>query len=159
MDSPPLRAKPKNEVMKDSNSPDVTPVFIVEDHKMVRHMISQLIQRSPDFILCGEAASAEAALAQIPDCQPQLVLVDVSLPGMNGIELIRILHDQYPDIWTLALSAHDESFYAGQALSAGARGYVMKEKSETLLEALRQVRNGDIYISDKVQALLDGSQI
>ena len=140
-----------------SSLENVISVFIVEDHKMVRRVMGQLIQRSPDLNLCGEAPSAEAALAQIPACQPQLVLVDISLPGMNGIELIRILHEQYPEMWTLALSAHDESIYASQALRAGARGYVMKEKTENLLEAIRQVRNGDIYLSDKLRTILDGS--
>lgn len=143
--------------MTHSNLPDVTSVFIVEDHKVVRRVIGQLIQRSPDLSLCGEAPSAEAALAQIPACQPQLVLVDISLPGMNGMELIRILHEQYPDMWTLALSAHDESIYASQAIRAGARGYVMKEKTENLLEAIRQIRRGNIYLSDKLRPILDGS--
>jgi DNA-binding NarL/FixJ family response regulator len=133
----------------------VTTIFIVEDHEMVRQVLGRLIQRSPDFTLCGEADSAEAALLQIPECQPQLVLVDVSLPGMSGIELIRILHEQYPTMWTMVLSAHAESVYAIQALQAGARGYVMKEKPEILMEALRRVRNGDVYVSEKLQGILN----
>lgn len=134
-----------------------TLVFIVEDHHLVRRMLGKLIQHNPGFTLCGEADSAEAALAQIPDCHPQLVLVDISLPGMNGIELIHILHERYPRILVLALSGHDESVYALSALEAGARGYVMKEKPHKVAEAIHHVRDGGIYVSDKVQALLDDS--
>jgi YesN/AraC family two-component response regulator len=78
---------------------------------MVRRLTGKWIQRTPGLSLCGEAASAEAALVQIPDCQSQLVLVDVSLPGMSGIELIRILHEAYPNMLLLALSGHDERMY------------------------------------------------
>lgn len=133
-----------------------TSVFIVEDHEVVRRVLSQFIERLPDFNLCGVAATAEAALVQIPDYQPQLVLVDVSLPGMSGIELIRILHEQYPAMWTLAVSAHEEGVYAGQALNAGARGYVMKGKTEQLREALRQVSSGNIYLSERMEIMLNG---
>jgi DNA-binding NarL/FixJ family response regulator len=143
--------------MSQPNTLDITDVFIVEDHKMVRHVLGQLIQRAPDLNLCGEAPSAEEALVQIPDCQPQLVLVDVSLPGMNGIDLIRILHEKYPDMLLLALSGHDESVYGAMAIRAGARGYVMKGKIEEAQEAIRRVLNGDIYLSDNMRAILDGS--
>ena len=137
------------------NQFNTTSVFIVEDHEVVRRVLSQFIERLPDFSLCGAAATAEAALAQIPNYQPQLVLVDVSLPGMNGIELIRILHEQYPTMWTLAVSAHEEGVYAGQALNAGARGYVMKGKTEQLREALRQISSGNIYLSERMETLLN----
>jgi DNA-binding NarL/FixJ family response regulator len=131
-----------------------TLVFIVEDHHMVRRMLGRLIQHTAGFSLCGEADSAEAALVQIPDCQPQLVLVDISLPDMNGIELIRILSERYPLMLTMAISGHDESVYAIAALEAGARGYVMKEKPERVVEGIHHVRDGNIYVSDKVQELL-----
>jgi DNA-binding NarL/FixJ family response regulator len=136
---------------------DVTSVFIVEDHKILRRVMTQLIQRTPSLRLCGTAASAEAALEQIPTCRPQLVLIDVSLPGMNGIELIRILHGKYPDLMLLAVSGHDESVYGAQAIAAGARGYVMKGEVEKIREAIRQVRNGHIYLSDTVRAVLNNS--
>lgn len=142
--------------MAQLSSSNITSVFIVEDHDVVRRVLSQLIRSLPDLSLCGMAPTAEAALEQIPECNPQLVLVDVSLPGMNGIDLIRILHEKYPEMWMLALSAHEESVYASLALRAGARGYVMKGKTDSLLEAMRQVRKGDIYVSDKVQALING---
>jgi DNA-binding NarL/FixJ family response regulator len=138
-----------------NNDQEITRVFIVEDHDMVRRMLGKLIDRIPELTLCGAAASAEAALAQIPVQNPQLVLVDISLPDMNGIELIRILHERWPEIQTLTLSGHDERLFAIQALRAGARGYVMKGKVEKVVEAIRLVRNGDIYISEAVRASLD----
>ncbi|MCI0394247.1 MAG: response regulator transcription factor [Chloroflexi bacterium] len=134
---------------------NTTAVFIVEDHEIMRRMLAKIIQYTSGLTLCGEAASAEAALKQIPDCQPQLVLIDVSLPGMDGIELIGILSQQNPDLLLLAVSGHDENVYAADALRAGARGYVMKGKLEKLEEAIRHVCNGGIYVSDAVRAILD----
>lgn len=130
-------------------------VFIVEDHPAVRKMLGRLIRRSDGLALCGEAGSAEAALEQIPACGAQLVLVDISLPGMDGIELIRVLHDRYPHLLSLAISGHDEGVYAVPALRAGAHGYVMKGEVLKVGEAIRQVRNGEVYASDEVRAKLD----
>lgn len=135
---------------------NITSVFIVEDHAAVRRMMGKLIARAPDLSLCGEAASAEAALEQIQACEPHLVLVDISLPGMDGIELIGILHDRYPEILALAVSGHDESVYALPALRAGARGYVMKGAIVKVAEAIHHVRQGGIYATNEVQAQLEG---
>lgn len=130
-------------------------VFIVEDHAAVRKMLGRLIRRSDGLALCGEAGSAEAALEQLPSCGPQLVLVDISLPGMDGIELIRVLHERYPHLVLLAISGHDESVYAVPAIRAGARGYVMKGEVLKVAEAIRQVCNGNVYASDEVRAKLE----
>ena len=140
--------------MTQSNPADSIRVLIVEDHELVRRALKKLIQRSSVSTWCGEAASAEAALDLIPECRPQLVLIDISLPGMNGIELIHVLHEKYPDLWLLALSAHDESVYGVRAIEAGAHGYVMKEKVDKVLEAIRQVSNGHLYVSDALRAVL-----
>ena len=96
MPSRPIVATRKREAVSEPRE-DETSIFIVEDHRLVRHMLGKLIRRNPDFTLCGRAATGEAALEQIPACQPKLVLVDVSLPGIDGIELIRILHERYPE--------------------------------------------------------------
>lgn len=139
-----------------SNGPtEEIKVFIVEDHDAVRKMLGRLIQRSDGLSLCGQAESAEAALEQLPACDVQLVLVDVSLPGTDGIELIRILHERYPDLLSLAISGHDESVYAIPALRAGARGYVMKGEVLKVAEAIRHVRDGGIYASEEVREKLD----
>lgn len=131
-------------------------VFLVEDHDVMRRMLGKMIRRAPDLALCGEAASAEVALAEILASGAQLVLVDISLPGMDGIELIRILHEQRPQLLTLAVSGHDESVYGVRALRAGARGYVLKGELLKVAEAIRQVRDGGLYASDRVRAGLDG---
>ena len=143
--------------MKSPIGEDLTNVFIVEDHNLVRRAMGQMIQRTPGLSLCGEAATAEAALAKIPACKPQLVLIDISLPGMNGIDLIRVLHEKYPSMLLLALSGHDESVYGALAIHAGARGYVMKGKREKVMEAIRHISNDHIYVSDKLRAILDGT--
>jgi DNA-binding NarL/FixJ family response regulator len=117
-------------------------VFIVEDHHLVRRVMGKWVGRTPGLVLCGEAASAEVALEKIPECRPRLALVDISLPGMTGIELIHILHEKYPDLWLLALSAHDKSLYGEMAVGAGAREYIMKDKVEQVQEAIGRLLNG-----------------
>lgn len=135
-------------------APDVD-IFLVEDHDIVRRLLGKVIERTSGFTLSGEASTAEAALAQMALRLPDLVLVDVSLPGMDGIELIRVLKERYPKLLTLAVSGHDESVYAAPALHAGARGYVMKGKLEAVVEAIRHVCTGGIYASEAVRARLE----
>lgn len=134
---------------------DVNRVFIVEDHEMVRRLLAKLIEQTPGVALNGTAGSAEEALEQIAENQPQLVLVDVSLPGMDGIELISVISKRWPHIRTLAVSGHDESLYAQAALQAGARGYVMKGKAVQVAEAIRAICNGELYLSEVVRKALD----
>ena len=130
-------------------------VFIVEDHDLMRHMLGQWVQRTSGLNLCGEAQNAEEALQQIPERHPDLALVDVSLPQINGIELIGMLQEQYPDLLILAISGHDENVYAVPALRAGAQGYLMKGDVDKLGEAIKQIRSGGIYASEAVRALLE----
>lgn len=133
-----------------------TRTFIVEDHTVFRQMLGKLVDHISGLTLCGAAATAEAALAQIPDCDPEFVLIDISLPDMNGIELIRILHQQYPNLSLLAISGHEEKVYAVSALKAGARGYVMKGKMEQVKRAIIGVCRGEIYASSEIwNELLD----
>jgi DNA-binding NarL/FixJ family response regulator len=134
---------------------DSVKVYIIEDHEIMRQTLSKVIARLPGFSLCGSAASAEAALEQIPTVNPQFVMVDVSLPDMDGIELIAILHKRYPDILLLSVSGHDESVYAVSAIQAGAGGYVMKGDMVKLVEAIRAVSDGGTYTSDKVGLALE----
>lgn len=144
-------------MMSQSNEDKTIRVFIVEDHEMVRNVLSKLINFSDGLTLCGVADSAEQALELIPASRPDLVLADVSLPGLSGIELIQILSEKYPDLWLLALSAHDESVYGVRAIEAGARGYVMKDQVNKLLKAIRLVSTGGLYVSDRLKAILDNS--
>lgn len=134
-------------------------IYIVEDHDIVRNLLVQLVERTPGVSLVGVAASAEEALEHIPARRPRLVLVDVSLPGMDGIDLIRLLHDRWPDIRTLAISGHDEALYAAATLNAGAHGYVMKGNVIQITEAIQRILEGEIYLSPQLRDLLNPDDI
>jgi DNA-binding NarL/FixJ family response regulator len=132
-------------------------IFIVEDHFVMQEVYDDLISREPDLEICGQAKTVEEALAAIPACQPDLVIVDVSLSGKNGIELVTALKEQSPDIPTLMISGHDESIYAEEAIRVGARGYIMKDKFRLFTVAIRQVLDGKIYLSEEIRDRFSGS--
>jgi DNA-binding NarL/FixJ family response regulator len=126
-------------------------VFLVDDHAMFREGLRQLIEREPDMSVCGDAADATAALAGIQSTEPDLVIVDISLGGTSGIDLIKMIKNQYEDLPVLVVSMHEESLYSERALRAGAMGYVMKhEPSKTVKTAIRKVLDGDLYLSQKM---------
>jgi DNA-binding NarL/FixJ family response regulator len=103
--------------------------------------------------ICGEAENAENALDCLGALKPDLVLADISLPGKNGLELIKDFHAIQPDLPVLVISMHDESLYAGRVLRAGGRGYIMKQEGgKKLMQAIRQVLDGKIYVSEKMSA-------
>ncbi len=125
-------------------------VLIVDDHPVFRHGISALINAEQDFEVCGQAHTSPLALDAMRKLNPDVALVDVSLPGTNGVELIKLMKAEQPKLPILVLSMHDESLYALRALRAGALGYVMKaEALNSVLIALRKVLEGRIYVSDK----------
>lgn len=125
-------------------------VLIVDDHPIVRHGMAQLINNDLGLRVCGEADSAPGALDAMRRLKPDLALLDISLQGTNGIELIKLMRAEQPKIAILMLSMHDESLYALRALRAGARGYVMKgEAMDHVLTAIRKVLAGDIYVSPR----------
>lgn len=126
-------------------------IFVVDDHPVMRKGYWFLMHQEPDLQVCGEASTAPEALEKIPKARPDLVIVDISLGGMNGLELIKHLQAQFPDMHTLVVSTHDEALYGERALLAGARGYIMKsEVDTTIIEAIRRVLNGGFYLSDKL---------
>lgn len=134
-----------------------TAVLLVDDHPMIRRGIADLINAEADLSVCGEAATMQEAMALAQKCKPQLVIVDVSLNGNNGIELMKNLATRWPNVPILAYSMHDEAIYAERALRAGAKGYVMKQSDpEVLLEAIRQVLKGKIFLSDPMSERLLG---
>jgi DNA-binding NarL/FixJ family response regulator len=123
-------------------------VLIVDDHPVFRNGISALIGGESDLWVCGEAESAPAALAAMRELRPDVAVLDISLQGTNGIELIKLMLAENPRLPLLMVSMHDESLYALRALRAGARGYVMKaEATRDMLTALRKVLTGEIYVS------------
>lgn len=130
-----------------------TRLLILDDHPMMRQGLAQLITNEPDLTVCGEAENVPQALAAIETAKPDLVLADISLPGRNGVELIKDLQTLHPGIPVLVISMHDESLYAERVLRAGGRGYVMKQEGgKKLMEAIRQVLSGQIYVSEKMSA-------
>lgn len=123
-------------------------ILMVDDHPIVREGMAQFLNAQADLDLCCEASSAAEALAVLPDCDPALVIVDISLKKDSGLDLIKVLRRAHPQLMLLAMSQHEESIFAERALRAGANGYLMKqEATENILMAIRQVLAGDIYLS------------
>ena len=132
-------------------------IFLVDDHAMFREGLRQLIEREPDMTVCGDAANASSALEGIPPARPDLVIVDISLGGTSGIDLIKAIKREYGDLPVLVVSMHDESLYAERALRAGAMGFVMKhEPSKTVKAAIRKVLGGDLHLSEKMASAMVG---
>ena len=127
-------------------------VFIVEDHPVMREGYVSLINAEPDLQVVGEAATAEDAFDQATDLDFDVAIVDLSLPGVNGVELIKRLRSINDDVKVLVVSAHDEALYAERALRAGARGYLMKhESAKGFVDAVRQVITGELFLSDSLR--------
>jgi len=126
-------------------------VVIVDDHPIVRQGLVQLLSCEPGFTVCAEAADAPTALSAIAETKPDIGIVDITLRGTNGIELIENIIAQWPKFPILVLSMHDESLYAQRALRAGAKGYMMKQEApDTLTKALRRILEGQIYVSENL---------
>ena len=126
-------------------------VLIVDDHPIFRNGIIQLINHEPDLYVCGEICSAAQALGAVEELKPDIVVLDLSIQGTNGIELMKSVRALHPHLPALMVSMHDESIYAERALRAGARGYVMKAApSEKVIEAIRRVLSGGIYLSEAI---------
>jgi len=130
-------------------------ILIVDDHGVFREGLIRIISQEKDLNVCGEATDAAEALEQIPRLKPDLVMVDISLEGMNGIDLTKNLRERFPTIRILVLSMHKESLYAERALRAGANGYIMKrERGQKLLGAIRHVLNGETYVSEELNKVI-----
>jgi DNA-binding NarL/FixJ family response regulator len=126
-------------------------VFVVDDHPIVREGLALLIDQEPDLVMCGAAEEAESALAAISASRPDVLILDISLRGRDGIELLKTIRSTDPDLPILVLSMHDEAMYAERALRAGANGYIMKqEATENVLVALRRLLRQEMYLSERI---------
>jgi DNA-binding NarL/FixJ family response regulator len=126
-------------------------VLIVDDHPILRKGLSMLINQEPDLTVVAEADNAQRALEMIEKHKPDMLIVDISLPGIDGIELIKTVKLSHRDLPSLVVSMHDESLFAERALRAGARGYIMKQEAlEKVLVAIRRVLAGEIFVSEKI---------
>jgi DNA-binding NarL/FixJ family response regulator len=134
-------------------SPVRKKILLVDDHPMMRIGVTTLINGEPDLTVCCQASNAEQALSEIPNCSPDLVITDMTMPGRGGLEFIKDVKGLYPDLPVLVVSMHDEMLHAERALRAGARGYLMKEAGgEKMLEAIRKVLEGQVYVSETMSA-------
>ena len=126
-------------------------IFIVDDHPIVREGLSLMMNREPDLMVCGEAEDASAALTAISTARPDFLIVDISLSGPDGLDLLKNIRARFRSLPVLVLSMHDETIYAERALRAGANGYIMKqEATEKVLVAVRQILNQKVYVSDRI---------
>lgn len=123
-------------------------ILIVDDHPIVRHGMAELLNQEEDLEVCGDAGDATEAMRMVEQCCPEIVIVDISLDGDNGIELIEQIKARHPQTKMLVSSIHDEKVFAGRALRAGAMGYVSKrENVRRIVSAIRRVLRGEIYLS------------
>lgn len=126
-------------------------VFLVDDHPIVRQGLTLLINQERDLTVCGEAEEMHSALQSIDSTKPDIVVLDISLNGPDGLDLLKHLRSRHPKLPVLMLSMHDESIYAERTLRAGANGYIMKqEATEKVLIALRRILSNEIYVSDRI---------
>ena len=126
-------------------------ILVVDDHPIVRQGLALLINREPDMLVCGEAEEAIGALHVLASAHPDVLIVDISLTGPDGLDLLKTIRTTHPTLPVLILSMHDESIYAERALRAGANGYIMKqEATEKVLVAVRRILSGEIYVSDLI---------
>ncbi|MFH0908978.1 MAG: response regulator transcription factor [bacterium] len=129
-----------------------TNVLIVDDHPIVRQGIKGLLQQEKDLVVCGEADSAGEALTCLSALRPDVVILDISLNGSDGLELTKAIRARDAMLPILIMSMHDEALYAERALRAGANGYIMKkEVASNLVQAVRRVLSGDIYVSENAR--------
>lgn len=121
-------------------------IFIVDDHPLIRRVLKQVLNLEPTLSVVGEAVSGEDTLRQLGGQRPDLFLIDFSLPGMDGAELVRKLTERVPDVPCLVVSSHHEPLYVKLALDAGACGYVLKGDPDVLVSAIERVLKGEIVV-------------
>lgn len=126
--------------------------LLVDDHPISREGLVYLINDANEYTVIAEASNAKEALDIIKKKEVDFAVIDISLKGMSGLQLIRKLKNTYPELHVLVVSMHDETLYAERALDTGADGYIMKEEaSSEVLKAIRQILSGKIYLSDVMQ--------
>ncbi len=140
--------------IRSSSPPQFKRILLVDDHPLMRRGQADLLSREQDLMVCGEAGTAREAMEAIPKLKPDLVLMDITLPDKDGLELLKDIQALYPGLPVLAMSMQDESLYAARVLRAGGRGYVMKGagSDEQLAHAIRTVLSGQIAVSPRVSA-------
>ncbi|MHB1082201.1 MAG: response regulator [Prosthecobacter sp.] len=140
---------------KKASSTSANKVFIVDDHPVFRDGLVRIAAAIPGVVVCGEADNARDAFDSISQLNPDLVLMDINLPGKNGLELLQDVHAMRPELPVLVISMHDEQLYAERVLRAGGRGYIMKQEGpDKMREAITKVLNGQVYASERTAAAI-----
>jgi DNA-binding NarL/FixJ family response regulator len=139
-------------------------VLIVDDHAVIRRGVQSILSTYPEWDLCGEAENCQEAIRLAGELRPEVVIMDVSMPGLNGLEATRIIHDVLPETKVLLLTLHSSSEFVRSAFHAGARGYVLKSDAENeLVRALNVVVGEGTYVSPAIdpraakEAVIDSS--
>lgn len=122
-------------------------ILVIEDHDAFAKALIRLLNEKANLNVVAVVHSGEEALKMLPDLQVDLLLIDVSLPRMNGIRLVSLIQEKFPGLRCLMLSGHLTLFYVKRSLEAGARGYVLKDDITGVLEGVEKVLNGEIYVS------------
>ena len=142
----------------DAPAPGPARIVIVENHQMVRMVMSSYLEGQEDMDLVDEHASAEAALERLPGAEVDLVLLDLSLGEMSGLDLIDHLQSRLPDLPVLVLTGQTDPIYARKVLGAGARGYIIKDEMKHVPAGIRAVLQGETYLSPAVRDARDPTQ-
>jgi DNA-binding NarL/FixJ family response regulator len=129
----------------------MTSILLVEDHEIFAQALERVLRERGKMDVVAVAQSAEEALEKIPGLEIDLVLVDVSLPNKSGISLVLSLKQKYPQLPCVMLSGHVSQHYARSSLAAGARGYLVKDHANEILDGIERVLQGEIYVSEEVR--------
>ncbi|MEO6874947.1 MAG: response regulator transcription factor [Opitutaceae bacterium] len=130
-----------------------TRIYLADDHALIRRGLAAMINAEPDLEVCGEAEDCATATNEVANLMPDVVVVDITLRGASGIELIKNIKSLGLEIQMVVLSMHEESLYALRVLKAGARGYVAKKDAASkIVDAIRRIRKGELYVSDSVSS-------
>jgi len=130
-------------------------ILLADDHKLVRQGFRMILLAQPDMDVVGETGNGREAVELARSLKPDVVIMDVTMPELNGIEATRRIHENSPNIRVLALSVHRDSVYVREIVRAGAEGYLLKESADTdLLAAVRSVAEGNSYLSPEVSGAI-----
>ena len=126
-------------------------IFIADDHTLVRQGVRRLLESQSDMTVVGEAANGKSAMSGVAEQDPDVALLDIGMPGLNGLEATQRIKAAQPQVAVLLLTVHDDADYLFTALRAGASGYILKEAEEVeLLQAIRAVAKGEVYLYPSV---------
>jgi DNA-binding NarL/FixJ family response regulator len=146
--------------MNAAKSREQIKVLLVDDHTILREGVHALLAREPDIMVVGEAGDGQEALEQVPRLRPDVVIMDIVMPRMNGLEATRLIRDQYPHVRVLILSMYDDHEYVVQIIQAGASGYVLKRVvTEDLVRAIHEVYVGESFLYPPIAATLIGDYL